>query len=280
MYMYATAKRALLSIRTTQTGRHDRAMSASRTLRILSYNTHVCIKASNQSESWKNIWQHVLPSQGKIATLEKISSFIRSFDMVGLQESDAGSIRSNFMNQTKYMARLGGFEYWADQVNRDWIFARHSMGFLSRYKIDSVSRHHLPGKIPGRGLMIARLAFGGEPLAFAVSHLSLGPRDRIRQANYIGDLIRDIGCKTILMGDFNCGSDSREIAAIVKKTGLRPAGINIPTYPSWRPQRDLDHFLVSDGIIITKARVFDFTVSDHLPLAIEAVIPAKGAIAA
>jgi endonuclease/exonuclease/phosphatase family metal-dependent hydrolase len=248
-------------------------MSASRTLRILSYNTHVCIQASNNSESWKNIWQHVLPSHGKNHALKKISGIISSFDVVGLQESDAGSIRSNFTNQTKSMARLGGFEYWTEQVNRNWIFARHSMGFLSRHKIESVSRHPLPGKIPGRGVMIVHLSFNGEPLAFAVSHLSLGGRDRIKQADYIGDLIRDLDCMTILMGDFNCGSDSREISAITKKTGLRPAARHMPTYPSWKPQRDIDHFLVSDGIIIKKAHVLDFAMSDHLPLAIEAIIP-------
>ena len=96
-------------------------MSNSNSLRILSYNTHMCIKASNKSERRKNMWQHFLPSKGKIHTLEKISSLISSFDVVGIQESDAGSIRSGFMNHTKYLARLGGFEYWTDQVNRELI---------------------------------------------------------------------------------------------------------------------------------------------------------------
>jgi endonuclease/exonuclease/phosphatase family metal-dependent hydrolase len=250
-------------------------MNSSRSLKILSYNTHVGIKASNKSESWRNIWQHVLPSQDRIRILEKISDIISSFDVVGLQESDAGSLRSNFMNHTKHLAHLGGFKYWTEQVNRNLIFARHSMGFLSRYKILSVARHPLPGKIPGRGLLVVHLTFGDEPIVFAISHLSLGPRDRIKQANYIGDIIREMNCSVILMGDFNCGSDSKEISVIMNKTGLTPAIKNIPTYPSWRPERDIDHFLVSRGIIIKRASVMGLALSDHLPFAIEAVIPRK-----
>ncbi len=248
-------------------------MTATRTLKIMTYNTHAGISASRASESWKNIWQHVLPSQDKIHNLAAISDLISAFDVVGLQESDAGSIRSGYMNHTKHLAWLGGFKYWTDQINRDLIFARHSMGFLSRHRIVSVSRHPLPGKIPGRGLLIVQLTFRDEPLAFAISHLSLGSRDRIRQAEYIGDILRELSCSTILMGDFNCGSDSRELAAIMEKTGMRPAAKKMATYPSWNPQRDIDHFLVSKGITIKKVGVIDFALSDHLPMAIEAVIP-------
>jgi len=241
-------------------------------LRILSYNTHVCIKASRSSERLRNLWKHVLPSRCKVHNLEKISGLISSFDMVGIQESDAGSLRSGFVNHTSLLAYLSGFDYWAEQVNRDMVFARHSIGFLSRHPIACVTRHQLPGKIPGRGLMIAHLDLNGQRIAFAVSHLSLGARDRARQAGYIGDIIRELDCKTILMGDFNCTSDSEELSVITGRTGLRPAIKNMPTYPSWKPCRDIDHVLVSEGIRIRKAQVLDFAMSDHLPLAIEALI--------
>jgi len=240
--------------------------------RILSFNTNVCIKASKSSERLKNLWMHMLPSRCKMNNLEEISELVRSFDMVGIQESDAGSIRSGFMSQTTSLARLGGFDYWAEQVNRDMVFARHSLGFLSRHRIVSVSRHQLPGKIPGRGLMVAHLDLEGQPVAFAVSHLSLGPRDRLKQAGYIGDIIRELNCKTILMGDFNCTSDSEELKVIAKKAGLRSAKRNMATYPSWKPCRDIDHVLVSKGIVVKKAQTIKFAMSDHLPLAIEVII--------
>ncbi len=247
-------------------------MGAHKTLRILSYNTHVCINASKSSERLKNLWKHVLPSRCKMDNLARVSELVRSFDMVGLQESDAGSLRSGFLNHTTFLAYLGGFDYWAEQVNRDMVFARHSIGFLSRHRITDVARHQLPGKIRGRGLMVVKLDFQGQSVAFAVSHLSLGPRDRIRQAGYIGDIIRDLDCKTILMGDFNCSADSKELSIITERAGLLPALKNMPTYPSWKPCRDIDHVLVSEGITIRKAHVVDFAMSDHLPLAIEVLI--------
>jgi endonuclease/exonuclease/phosphatase family metal-dependent hydrolase len=246
--------------------------------RILSFNTHVCIKASKSSERLKNLWKHVLPSKCKMNNLEEISGLVRSFDMVGIQESDAGSIRSGFISQTTSLARLGGFDYWAEQVNRDMVFAKHSIGFLSRYPIVSVSRHQLPGKIPGRGLMVAHIDLEGQAVAFAVSHLSLGPRDRIKQAGYIGGIIRELNCQTILMGDFNCTSDSEELKVIAEKAGLRPAIRNMATYPSWKPRRDIDHMLVSEGIVVRKARTINFAMSDHLPLAIEVLIMGSGGL--
>lgn len=251
-------------------------MPISRPLNILSYNTHVCIKASNSSERLRNLWKHVLPSRCKMDNLREVSRLIRSFDVVGLQESDAGSLRSYFMNHTKFLAELGRFDHWAEQINRDLLFARHSIGFLSRHRILSVTRHQLPGKIPGRGLMVVHLDLAGEPVAFAVAHLSLGPRDRIRQALHIGDIIAELDCKTILMGDFNCTSDSDELWAISIKAGLHPAIRNMPTYPSWNPRRDIDHILVSEGISIRRAQTINFPMSDHLPLAIEAVIHDAG----
>jgi endonuclease/exonuclease/phosphatase family metal-dependent hydrolase len=115
-------------------------------------------------------------------------------------------------------------------------------------------------------------------VAFAVSHLSLGPRARIKQAGYIGDIIRELNCKTILMGDFNCTSDSEELKVIAKKAGLRSAIRNIATYPSWKPRRDIDHVLVSEGIIVRKAQTINFAMSDHLPLAIEVLIMRSGGL--
>jgi len=247
-------------------------MKTVKPLRILSYNTHVCIRASKSSERLKNLWKHVLPSRCKMDNLREMSKFITSFDVVGIQESDAGSLRSYFMNHTKLLAHLGGFDHWAEQVNRRLVFARHSIGFLSRYRILDITKHQLPGKIPGRGLMVVHLDLDGEPVAFAVAHLSLGRRDRIKQALYIGDIIRELDCRTILMGDLNCTSDSDELWVLSVKAGLRPALRNMPTYPSWKPRRDIDHILVSEGIVIRSARAIDFPLSDHLPIAIDAMI--------
>ena len=56
-----------------------------------------------------------------------------AYDVVALQESDAGSLRTGFTNQTEYLARQSCFPYWLDQTNRHLgHFAKHSNGLLIR----------------------------------------------------------------------------------------------------------------------------------------------------
>ncbi len=245
-------------------------------IRILCYNTHVCIKASRSTERLRNLWKHVLPSRCKLDNLYRLAGFLSGFDVAGLQESDGGSLRSYFRNHTRLLALLGGFGHWAEQVNRDLYFARHSIGFLSRFPILDVRRYRLPGRIPGRGLLVADVDVSGARVAIAVGHLSLGPRDRVRQMLYIGEVVSRLPGRTILMGDFNCTSDSEEMRFISARTGLRSALDHMPTYPSWRPERDIDHVLVSEGITIRRARTLDLPLSDHLPVAVEAVVDGAG----
>jgi len=246
------------------------------TVRILTYNTHVCIRASKSSERIRNLWKHVLPSRCKLDNLAMIAGIVSGFDVVGLQESDGGSLRSYFANHTGMLARLARFDHWAELVNRDLYVARHSIGFLSRHPIVDVQRYRLPSRIPGRGLLVARIDVGGLPLAVAVGHLSLGERDRIRQALAITDIVRGLGCRTVLMGDFNCGASSDVMRFIAERSGLTRAACGIPTYPSWRPVRDIDHVLVSEGIAVHNARTLQVSVSDHLPVAVDVELVRAG----
>jgi len=62
-------------------------------------------------------WKHVLP-HGKRANLDGLARVIGAFDLVGLQEADAGSLRSGFLNQTQYLAEAAQFPYWTHQPNR------------------------------------------------------------------------------------------------------------------------------------------------------------------
>jgi endonuclease/exonuclease/phosphatase family metal-dependent hydrolase len=47
------------------------------------------------------------------------------------------------------------------------------------------------------------------------------------------------------------------------------------TFPSWQPQRGLDHILVSDGLKINQVAVLDTPISDHLPIAMQIQLPHK-----
>jgi len=45
------------------------------------------------------------------------------------------------------------------------------------------------------------------------------------------------------------------------------------TFPSWRPQRCLDHILLSPTLTLERVEVLAQPISDHLPVAVEIRLP-------
>lgn len=105
-----------------------------------------------------------------------------------------------------------------------------------------------------------------------VAHLALGRRARTRQLRYIVELVRG-SRHVVLMGDFNCGPDSPEMRDLLHATGLVADAGAASTFPSWRPRRRLDHILVSPAIAVERSYVPDARHSDHLPVAMDVVLP-------
>jgi endonuclease/exonuclease/phosphatase family metal-dependent hydrolase len=244
--------------------------ASSHNINILTFNTHVGIRASSDAYRLINAWKHFLPSSDKVKNLNRIAEILKHFDIVGIQESDGGSLRSDFINHTIHLAYVSGFDYCSEKVTRELGFARHSLGLLSKYRIIAAEKLSLPGSIPGRGMLIASLDVAGSPMTAAVVHLSLGKKDRINQAHFISEVIRDRKGSILLMGDFNCCHSSTEMKVITRKTCLQHASCGIATYPSWRPFRSIDHLLVSEDISVTDSQALKFRLSDHLPLAVKA----------
>lgn len=243
-------------------------------LRLLSYNIQTGIAMSKYRHYFTHSWKHVLPCPERLDNLDRIARLLTDFDIVGLQEVDAGSLRSGFINQTQYLGLQGRFSYWHAQTNRRLgKFARHSIGLLSRFRPVDVMEHKLPGIIPGRGGLLARFGDDDEPLLVGVLHLAIGRRARRYQLAYIADVIS--GCPhIILMGDMNCRSDSEEMNWFLRRTGLREPVRELPTYPSWNPRRNIDHILASTSIQVLTTQVLHYPFSDHLPICMEVSLPA------
>ncbi len=165
-----------------------------------------------------NSWKHILPHPERLANLTRIAQLLHQFDLVGLQEVDAGSLRSAYIDQIQYLARHGAFPHWYRQVNRNLgPFAQHSNGLLSRLRPQRITEHKLPG-LPGRGAVVAELGLSDrETLAVAIVHLALGWRARRRQLDYLVALSEQHPY-LVIMGDFNCGCDSKGLRAMVRKT--------------------------------------------------------------
>ncbi|MFC1772164.1 endonuclease/exonuclease/phosphatase family protein [Pseudomonadota bacterium] len=244
-----------------------------RTLRLLSYNIQIGIKTRRYGQYLTHSWKHLLHHTQRFDNLDRIAQLMSQYDVVGVQEADAGSARSGFVNITQYLATAAGFPYWDDQTNRRiGRLAQHSLGVLSRYKPSGITEHKLPGRIPGRGAMAVRYGKGAESLVILIVHLALSRRGRLNQFDYISDLVNDYR-HVVLMGDMNCRSDSDEIELLLNKTLMSEPLHGMNTFPSWRPRRNIDHILVTPTVEVERAEVLDYPLSDHLPVAMEVVLP-------
>ena len=247
-------------------------------LRLVTYNVQIGIACRRYRHYLTHSWKHVLPHAQSLDNLDSIARLVNAFDVVALQEVDAGSFRSLFVNQIEFLAQRGGFPHWYCQTNRNLgKFAQHSNGLLSRFAPTDIVEHRLPGLIPGRGLIEVHYGDSANPLVLLMVHLGLGKRARMRQILYIARLVNRHR-HVVVMGDFNCHPGSDEMRLLLDCAELcRPDG-HMPTFPSWRPNRSIDHVLVSPSIGIDDVRVLQHPVSDHLPIGVDIRLPAGLAI--
>jgi len=237
-----------------------------RQLKLLSYNIQAGTTTGNYREYLTKSWRQVLPNNQRVANLDSIADLVAEYDIVALQEVDCGSLRSGFLNQAKYLATHAGFPHWHHQGNRKvGMLAHAGNGLLSRIAPSLFEEHKLPGAIPGRGAMITRFGEGPEALWLVVLHLALGRRARSQQFTYVASLIRDYP-NVVVMGDLNTGPGSRELCEFCDRAGLIIPDRHILTFPSWDPQRAIDHILVSPEMDISELRALPVSFSDHRPL--------------
>ncbi len=242
-------------------------------LRVMSYNIQAGIETSLYRHYLTRGWRHVLPHAERQGNLDRIARLAANFDLVGLQEVDAGSFRSGYINQVEYLARQAHFPCWYSQTNRNLgKLAQHSNGILSRFRPFAVEEHKLPGMIPGRGALVMRFGSEEASLDVVIVHLALGQRTRLRQLDYIAELMGDFQ-HAIVMGDFNCRSHSPEIERLCRRGDLCEPIPDLHTFPSWRPQHNIDHILVSPTLTVKMAEVLNHPLSDHLPIVMEVGLP-------
>lgn len=247
---------------------------AERRLRLLSCNILAGASVHGYSEYVTRSISAVLPGRSKLDNLDRLAQVLPRFDLIGLQEADAGSLRSGFLNQTRYLAETSGMPFWSYQPNRAMARVAHSAnGLISRLEPKSVLDYPLPSRIPGRGALLAQFGEGENALAVMIAHLSLSASARARQLAFIGEILQDFP-HAVLMGDLNSEAGSKEMRELFAKSTLQPPTQPTPTFPSWKPRRALDHILTSPAIQLEKVWALPQAFSDHLPLAAEIRLPA------
>ncbi len=236
-------------------------------LRVTSFNMQAGIGSHRPRHVFTHGWRYVLPHRATLENLQRIADAIRDSDLVGLQEADAGSYRSRFIHQQDFLAMQAGFPFSRSLVTREISpMARISLGLLSRIPIAYCCEHRLPGSRHGRGAIEAAISWQGRSIAVINTHLSLQQHSRMRQMRYLSTLINR-HASVILMGDFNCAPDSREMNLLLNHTRLHLSETEIPaSFPSWSPVRRLDHILVTGDLEIDNLRALPLACSDHLPV--------------
>ncbi|MEQ6889613.1 endonuclease/exonuclease/phosphatase family protein [Halomonas sp. CS7] len=242
-------------------------------LKLLTFNLQVGIQTSAYHHYLTRSWQHFLPHPKRLQRLNMIGEVLGRFDIVGLQEADGGSFRSSHINQVEYLATHAGFPHHFQQLNRNLgRIAQHSNGLLSRLTPSGIEEHRLPGTLPGRGAIHVRYGEGPDALHLFVAHLALSHRGRVRQLDYLSEIIRPLR-HVVVMGDLNCTPDQlhghERFRASLPLHPVRPP----LSYPSWQPRRALDHILLSDSLQADEVRVLEHLFSDHLPIAVDVRLP-------
>ena len=246
---------------------------AFRRLRLLSANIQAGSSTRRYSDYATRSWSHVTPLGNKRGALDLIAELAGRHDIVGLQEADPGSFRSGFTNQTHYLANRAGFAFWTHQPNRSvGGVASSANGLMSQVEPVEVFDHPLPGRVKGRGLLVGRFGEGDEGLLVAVAHLSLGAQSRLAQLSFIAEILSDAP-HAVLMGDFNCLARQPEMEVLYRHTRLQPPDCDVHTFPAWKPQRAIDHMLVTPALGIAGMRAVPAALSDHLALSVELDVP-------
>ncbi len=240
-------------------------------LRLTSFNMQAGMAMTHYSHYLTRSWRHVFPPQTATRTLEPMAALLRHSDLVAIQEVDAGSLRSGFINQLSHLAQEAGFSYAYQQVNRDLgHLGQYANGLLARWRPAQVEQHQLPG-LRGRGAIMARFQMAGQDIVIVNMHLALTGRGRWHQLAYMRSLL-DERVPTVLMGDLNC-SHAELLESPLGDMAWQWTYGPLDTYPSWRPVRRLDHILVSRHFRIERVDVPDLRLSDHRPVCMELEFP-------
>jgi len=242
-------------------------------IRLLSYNVQAGISTGRYRHYVTRSWKHVLPHAQRFNNLDRIARLVKDYDIIGLQELDAGSLRSGYINLTQYLSEKAHMPFWSDQTNRRLgRFAQHSTGVLSRFHPTEIIEHRLPGRIPGRGALFIRYGSKHDSLVVLILHMALGRRARLRQFDYISEIVNEYR-HVIVMGDLNCHSQSAEMDYLINRTLMSEPSHGVCTFPSWCPQRNIDHILVTPTLQVDHVKALNFSLSDHLPVEMQITLP-------
>lgn len=225
----------------------------------------------------KSYYDHINTAHRYVRTsdthLEDIMKFIADADpdVLGLVEVDTGSYRTKFVNQVEKIAGyLNHHHHCSVKYNQNFltktlpIFRKQANAVLTKCKIPHGKFHYF-----SRGMkrLIIEVNIGG--VRFFLVHLALKRDVRKIQLTHLAKLAKG-RTPVIIAGDFNTFSGANEIEEFQENLGLiNPNTEGLPTFPSWKPKKQLDFILCSKYLKIKEFDIPKVKYSDHLPLILD-----------
>lgn len=217
-------------------------------LRVLTYNIHAGIGMDGRLD------------------LERLAGVINGIapDIVGLQEVDSATTRSELKDQAAELGRLTGMHAVFGPAI-DHAGGKYGVAILSREKPLNHYNIPLPGAEERRTLLVAEF----EGYVVFNTHLSLTESSRMESLEIMFSETEKYEKPVIITGDFNAVPGSMEIT-LIKENWLPLSGTSLKTFPSEAPEVTLDYIFgakMEKGFKESESRaVYEPVASDHLPL--------------
>ncbi len=195
-------------------------------------------------------------------------------DIVALAEVDGGSMRSGFRPQWQEIVELRGYsvlasgKYAPDSI---WssvpILGKHMSAII--YNQIPLQRESLYFSVGMKRLI---LRFLTDDYDLYLVHLALDLPTRTIQHLELASIIKSRSCQrpVIIAGDFNSFGGRSELKYFCEMVGLQFGSRSpLATYPAYKPEKELDHVLVSKDIKVVCYRVLPEPISDHRALLVD-----------
>jgi len=193
-------------------------------------------------------------------------------DLIGLQEIDRGTNRSDGIDQIAELGRIIGF-HSAYGAFMDYDGGQYGLGVLSRYPIIASRTVSIPDRKEPRVALLADIALpSGQTVCLADIHFDCIEDDteRFGQAQKVAASLREIDLPCLLMGDFNDepGTRTIEFFRSFMLEAVKPMDSRL-TFPSNAPEREIDFLFLSPSSrwVVNRVDVVDDSMtSDHRPI--------------
>jgi len=248
----------IFGVQSKQAARSSFFPTASRTLRVMTYNIHVGI------------------GMDKKLDLQRIADVINRQhpDLVGLQEVDRGVKRTQQMDEIAELAKLTRMDY-AFAFNLAYQGGQYGVAILSRLPITATEHWHFKNlrEAERRGFIRAEVSYHGRKLNFVTTHLDYQFDDgRVFETQQLLAALKDVKGPLIISGDFNdvpdgnayqlmrADFDDAWVASANTLSGL--------SYPADKPAKRIDYIFArrTDALRAKRTWTVETLASDHIPV--------------